>query len=101
MMRQGSISDISSPPDDCTGQALLDHIDRGVSIYYHPSSTCRMGPEQDALAVVDEVGAVRGLDGLFVCDASIFPTVMRSNTNLPTVALAEHMAPILGNWKKD
>jgi len=56
-----------------------------------------MGPEQDALAVVDEVGAVRGLDGLFVCDASIFPTIMRSNTNLPTVALAEHMAPMLGN----
>ena len=101
MIRQGLINDISSPPDDCTGQALLDHIDRGVSIYYHPSSTCRMGPEQDALAVVDEVGAVRGLDGLFVCDASIFPTIMRSNTNLPTVALAEHMAPMLGNWKKD
>ena len=100
-MRQGFISDISSPPDDCTGQALWNHIDRRVSIYYHPSSTCRMGPERDALAVVDEVGAVRGLEGLFICDASIFPNVMRSNTNLPAVALAEHMAPILGNWKKD
>ena len=101
MMRQGFISDISSPPDDCTGQVLWNHIDRSVSIYYHPSSTCRMGPERDALAVVDEVGAVRGMEGLFICDASIFPNVMRSNTNLPAVALAEHMAPILGNWKKD
>lgn len=60
-----------------------------------------MGPERDALAVVDEVGAVRGLQGLFICDASIFPNLMRSNTNLPTVALAEHMAPMLRNWKKD
>ena len=100
-MRQGFISDISSPLDDCTGLALWNHIDRGVSIYYHPSSTCRMGPERDALAVVDELGAVRGMEGLFICDASIFPNVMRSNTNLPAVALAEHMAPILGNWKKD
>jgi choline dehydrogenase-like flavoprotein len=41
------------------------------------------------------------MEGLFICDASIFPNVMRSNTNLPAVALAEHMAPILGNWKKD
>ena len=56
-----------------------------------------MGPERDTLAVVDEVGAVRGLEGLFICDASIFPNVMLSNTNLPTVALAEHMAPVLGN----
>jgi choline dehydrogenase-like flavoprotein len=60
-----------------------------------------MGPARDALAVVDEIGAVRGLDGLFVCDASIFPNVMRSNTNLPAVALAEHMAPMLGNSQKN
>ena len=101
MIRQGLISDISSPPDDCTGQALWNHIDRAVSIYYHPSSTCRMGPARDTLAVVDEIGAVRGLDGLFVCDESICPNVMRSNTNLPAVALAEHMAPMLGNSRKN
>ena len=55
-----------------------------------------MGPSSDPLAVVDPTGKVHGLDGLYVCDASIFPTLMRANTNLPAAMVAEHMAAGIG-----
>jgi choline dehydrogenase len=70
-----------------------DDIRRQVGIYFHPACSCRMGPARDPLAVVDTTGAVHGLDGLNVCDASIFPRLMRANTNLPAAMLAEHLAP--------
>jgi choline dehydrogenase len=61
-----------------------------VSTYFHPGGSCRMGV--DPLAVVDGTGRVRGVAGLRVCDASIFPTLPRANTNLPAVMVAEVMA---------
>jgi choline dehydrogenase len=59
---------------------------------YHPSSTCRMGPDDDLLAVVDHAGRVRGVDGLRVVDASIFPTGPRANLHFTVVAAAEKLA---------
>ena len=46
-------------------------------------------------AVVDASGRVHGLDNLYVCDASIYPRLMRANTNLPSAMLAEHLAPAI------
>lgn len=63
-----------------------------VGIYYHPAGSCRMGAAGDPSAVVGPDGSVHGLEGLFVCDASIFPRIMRANTNLPAAMLAEHLA---------
>jgi len=63
-----------------------------MGIYFHPACSCRMGPATDPLAVVSSDGAVHGLQGLYVCDASIFPRLMRANTNLPAAMLAEHLA---------
>ena len=68
-----------------------------VGIYYHPACSCRMGPPDDATAVVDPRGRVHGLDGLYVCDVSICPVIMRANTNLPAVMLAERMASWIGD----
>ena len=75
-----------------TDGQILEFIDGNVGIYYHPASTCQMGPEHDPMAVVDADGKVHGLSGLYVCDASIFPVLMRANTNLPAAMLAEHLA---------
>jgi len=87
------------PPGDTaiTRADLDDYIRRTVGIYYHPACSCHMGPETDALAVVGQTGAVHGLDGLFVCDASIFPTLPRANTNLPAAMIAEQLAPHIGD----
>jgi choline dehydrogenase len=74
---------------------VVDYIRRTIGIYYHPACTCRMGPASDPSAVVDADGKVHGLEGLYVCDASIFTTILRGNTNLPAAMLAEHLAPRL------
>lgn len=63
-----------------------------VGIYYHPAGSCRMGSASDPAAVVGPDGQVHGIGGLYVCDAAIFPRIMRANTNLPAVMLAEHLA---------
>jgi choline dehydrogenase len=54
--------------------------------YFHPAGTCPMG------SVVGRYGDVLGIDGLFVADASIMPTIPRANTNLTTAAIAERIA---------
>jgi 5-(hydroxymethyl)furfural/furfural oxidase len=65
----------------------------------HASSTCRMGDPADAATVVDPDCQVLGLEGLRVIDASVMPSVVRANTHLTTVMIAEHMAERLG-WRK-
>jgi choline dehydrogenase len=88
----------TQPGPGYTTRADLDRfIEQTVDIYYHPTSTCKMGPASDSLAVVDATGKVHGLDGLYVCDASIFPTLMRANTNLPAAMVAEHLAAGIGS----
>ena len=59
---------------------------------YHATSTCRMGRSDDDAAVVDHECRVLGTDGLFVCDASVFPRVPMANPHVPVVLLAERMA---------
>lgn len=59
---------------------------------YHPSSTCRMGPTGDPMAVVDAHGQVHGVRGLHVIDASIFPTGPRANVHFTVVTVAEKLA---------
>jgi choline dehydrogenase len=59
---------------------------------YHPSSTCRMGPSHDGMAVVDHDGRVHGVAGLRVVDASILPTGPRANIHFTVVAVAEKLA---------
>lgn len=51
-----------------------------------------MGSEQDASAVVDWLGAVRGVEDLRVVDASIFPDIPSTPTNLTVIMAAEHIA---------
>jgi choline dehydrogenase len=67
-----------------------EHARRALSSYYHPTSTCAMG------RVVDRGARVLGLDNVYVADASIMPTIPRSNTNLSTLAVAERAADLLG-----
>jgi 5-(hydroxymethyl)furfural/furfural oxidase len=75
--------------------ALEAYIRRAAIGVWHASCSCKMGPADDPLAVTDPAGRVRGIDGLRVVDASIFPTIPCSNTNLPTIMVAERMADII------
>ena len=63
-----------------------------MSFYNHANGTVRMGPRSDPQAVVDATGAVRGVAGLSVADASIMPTPPSNPTMLTTMAIAEKIA---------
>lgn len=62
---------------------------------YHPSGTVPMGVDADPMAACNEHGAVRGVRGLFVCDASVMPTIPSSNTHFPTLMMGERFAEFL------
>jgi len=70
-------------------QAPAEFLREHVSTYYHAAGTCPIGP------VVDADGRVRGIDELYVADASIMPAIPRANTNLTVVAIAERIADVL------
>jgi 5-(hydroxymethyl)furfural/furfural oxidase len=62
----------------------------------HATSTCRMGAADDPRSVVDNECRVLGVEALRVVDASVMPSVVRANTHLTTVMVAEKMAEGLG-----
>jgi len=72
--------------------ALEEFTRRAAIGVWHASCTCRMGAESDPMAVTDTAGRVRGVAGLRVVDASLFPVVPCANTNFPTLMTAEKIA---------
>jgi 5-(hydroxymethyl)furfural/furfural oxidase len=75
--------------DDEAMEAFVRKAAIGV---WHASCSCRMGRPDDPMAVVDTQGRVKGVQGLRVVDASIFPVVPCANTNFPTLMAAEKIA---------
>lgn len=71
------------------GSDLEAHIRSSYISYYHGVGTCRLGPVGDAGAVVDPRLQVHGVDGLWVADASVLPTVPHANTNLAAIMVGE------------
>jgi choline dehydrogenase len=71
-------------------EQLLTYARRTGQTCWHPVSTCRMGPPGDG--VVDGDCRVYGFESLRVVDASVFPLFVASNTNIPTIMLAEKVA---------
>nr|KAF7431581.1 hypothetical protein H0235_004505 [Vespula pensylvanica] len=65
---------------------------------YHPVDTCKMGPRNDATAVVDPKLRIYGVKGLRVVDASIMSTIINRNTNAPVIMIGEKASAII---KKD
>ncbi|HTW38264.1 MAG TPA: GMC family oxidoreductase N-terminal domain-containing protein [Steroidobacteraceae bacterium] len=83
-----------APGPAVQGEAGLgEYVRRSATTVHHPVSTCRMGPGTDC--VVDPQLRVRGLEGLRVADASIFPSIVGGNTNAAVVMIAEKASDMI------
>ena len=71
----------------------LDHVKNTGSTTFHQTSTCMMGPHDNA--VVDSELRVHGMEGLRVVDASVMPTVISGNTNAATIMIAEKASDLI------
>ena len=91
------VEEVLSPtPADLDSNDTLDAwLRRNVSTSYHISGTCKMGTVDDPMAVVDSRLRVRGVSGLRIADASIMPDVVRANTNVTTMMIAERVADFI------
>jgi choline dehydrogenase-like flavoprotein len=88
------IKAIRFPDDTVRSQADLEAYARQYGrTSYHPVSTCRIG--QDEMAVVDPQLRVRGIDALRICDSSVMPSLIGSNTNAPSIMIAEKAADMI------
>ena len=72
---------------------LLDYARQTGSTVFHATCSCKMG--QDAMAVVDDRLRVRSIERLRVVDASVMPAVTSTNTNAPTIMIAEKGAQMI------
>ncbi len=76
--------------------AAMEHdIRTRADTQYHPSGTCKMGPDSDPLAVVDAQLRVKGIEGLRVADVSIFPTLIGGNTNATALVVGEKVSEMI------
>ena len=90
----GIITERVAPTDaDLASDDALDAwMLRSVSTQQHSSGTCKMGPADDLMAVVDQYCRVYGVSNLNVIDASVMPDVVRANTNVTTLMIAERLS---------
>jgi choline dehydrogenase len=81
-------------PAVMTDDQLIDDFRKRSGTVYHPSCTCRMGPEATS-SVVDNRLRVHGIRGLRVVDASALPSIISGNLNAPTMMLAWKASEII------
>ncbi|MER7707818.1 GMC oxidoreductase [Kitasatospora sp. NPDC097605] len=82
------LSDRLVEKDAMVEQYVRTSLDSG----YHPVGTARMGTADDEGAVVDERLRVHGVEGLYVADASVMPSIVNCNTNLTSIMIGERLA---------
>jgi choline dehydrogenase-like flavoprotein len=93
LSEMGAVERFAPDYDD---DADLDRRIREVSdTIYHPVGTCRMGPGEDD--VVDPKLKVRGIEGLWIADASIMPRLVSGNTNAPSIMIGGRC----GEWVRE
>jgi choline dehydrogenase-like flavoprotein len=93
------LSDANGTPaqwiDDATDNEIDDWSLQQPGAYSHAACSCAMGSSRNDMAVVNERAEVIGYQNLWLCDASILPTLPRANTHLPVVMVANRVSEML------
>ena len=76
-------------------EALSEYARKVAHTVYHPAGTCRMGAKDDELAVVDPQLRIRGLEGIRIADASVFPAMPAVNPMIGVLMLGEKAVDLL------
>lgn len=74
---------------DSDDAAILNWVRNSATTIFHPTGTCKMGPQSDPSAVVDARLRVHGIEGLSVADCAIMPEIVSGNTNAPAIMIGE------------
>ena len=92
------VSGLAAPTEaDLESDESLDAwLHENIGTTFHTCGSCRMGPDGDPMAVVDQYCRVRGIGGLRVVDLSVAPNVVRANTNATAIMIAERAAGWIG-----
>ena len=83
--------------DLASDETLNAWLMKNTGTSHHISGTCKMGPDSDPKAVLDQYCHVRGIENLRVADASVMPDCIRANTNATTIMIGEKVA----DWIKE
>ncbi|MBW1601475.1 GMC family oxidoreductase N-terminal domain-containing protein [Streptomyces sp. JJ66] len=94
-LRSWLVREIAPGPDLETDAELSEYGRRVAHTVYHPAGTCRMGAGDDPLAVLDSELRLRGIDGIRVVDASVFPTMPTINPMVTVLLVAERAADLI------
>jgi choline dehydrogenase len=95
-----SLGEVSPGREVESDEDLLRFAQSNGTTGFHPTGTCRMGPDTDPLSVVDAQLKVRNVHRLRVIDASIMPKITSGNTGAPTLMIAEKgSAMMIGDAK--
>ncbi|MGW1076644.1 GMC family oxidoreductase [Streptomyces sp. NPDC002537] len=82
-------------PEITSDEDISEYARKVAHTVYHPAGTCRMGAATDELAVVDPQLRIRGLDGIRIADASVFPTMPAVNPMIGVLMVGERCAELL------
>jgi choline dehydrogenase-like flavoprotein len=94
-LRGWLVREVAPGPHITSDADLSEYGRRAAHTVYHPAGTCRMGAEDDLMAVCDPQLRVRGLDGVRIVDASVFPTMPTINPMVTVLLAAERAADLL------
>ncbi|GAA3492579.1 GMC family oxidoreductase N-terminal domain-containing protein [Streptomyces cremeus] len=82
-------------PEITSDEELSEYARKVAHTVYHPAGTCRMGAADDRLAVVTPDLRIKGLDGIRIADASVFPTMTAVNPMIGVLMVGEKCAELL------
>ena len=87
--------EVAPGPEVTSDEDISEYARKVAHTVYHPAGTCRMGAADDELAVVDPELRIRGLEGIRVADASVFPTMPAVNPMIGVLMLGEKAADLI------